>query len=130
MIMMEALPLESLYSEELYKIRKKVIIIISRPWKEIADEQKLLLEKILGAVKLNLAAVQIIQSKEFNIEDFKAYGPPSCIISFGATVKGPFKKYEQFYVQETSILIADELIELDDEKKRHLWMALKQLFQS
>ena len=128
--MMDALPLESLYLEELYKIRKKVIIIISRPWKEIADEQKLLLEKILGSVKLNLATVQIIQSREFGMEDFKAYGPPSCIISFGATARGPFKKYEHFSVQETSILIADELNELDDERKRHLWMALKQLFQS
>ena len=130
MIMLDTSPLEGLYQEELYKIDRKVMIIISKPWREITNDENELLEKILGSVKLNLASVQVLECKEFEVEDFKVYGPTSCIISFGALLKGSFKKYEVISEHDSSIIIADKLDELDDQNKRRLWVALKQVFQS
>ena len=57
--------LRNLYQEELYRIPGKVIVVISRPWEEITYEDRTLLSKILGSVKLSLASVQIKVSKNF-----------------------------------------------------------------
>ena len=84
--MTETNPLESLYSEELYNIPPKVLIVISKPWSEIQEDEKTLLGKILGSVKLSLSSVQIINRVEFGFDDFNSYRPV-CIIAFGATLK-------------------------------------------
>ena len=129
MIMIPSSPLESLYQEELYRIGGKVVIIISKPWEEVSNAEKILLEKILGAVKLTPSAVQIIACKEFDLKDFKAYSP-SCIIAFGATLKNSTKMYEPISIENTFLIVADELNALDELKKRNLWLTLKKVFQS
>ena len=65
-------PLENLYSEELYSLPPKVLIVISKPWSEIQEDEKTLLGKILGAVKLSLSSVQIINRAEFGVDDFNS----------------------------------------------------------
>jgi hypothetical protein len=122
-------PLGNLYSEELYNIPPKVLIVISKPWSEIQDDEKTLLGKILGAVKLTLSSVQIINRREFGFNDFHAYGP-ACIIAFGATLKNSTKKYEKIAGDQTAIVVADELRQLDDVRKRNLWLTLKEVFHS
>jgi hypothetical protein len=124
--MSQSSPLESLYQEDLYRISGKVILIFSKPWEEILEDEKKLLSKILVAVKLTTASVQIITRGEFALEDLKEYNP-TYILAFGATLKNPFKKYEPISIGGTSLLLADQL---DDLKKRNLWVALKQMFQS
>jgi hypothetical protein len=127
--MSESSPLESLYTEELYSIEGKMLIVISRSWDEITDDEKVLLSKILGAVKLTVASVQIVVKREFSVEDFDLFSP-RCIIAFGATLKGSSKKYELIPTDTASVIIADELRQLNDVTKRNLWLALKQVFQS
>ena len=92
--MTQTYPLENLYSEELYNIPPKVLIVISKPWSEIQEDEKTLLGKILSAVKLSLSSVQIINRAEFGVADFNAYRP-ACIIAFGATLKNSTKMYEK-----------------------------------
>lgn len=120
--------LESLYQEEIYKINGKVMVILPKPWESISDEEKILLSKILWAVKLTLASVQIITRQAFVLEDFKAYSPV-CIIAFGASLKNVTTMYEHISMNNISIVLADELHRLDDQKKRNLWLTLKQLFK-
>lgn len=127
--MNEPSPLESLYSEELYTIEGKMLIVISRPWGEITDEEKVLLSKILGAVKLTIAAVQIVSKKDFSMEDFNLFSP-RCVLAFGANLTGSLKKYEVVTTDTGSVIVADELRLLNDVTKRNLWLALKQVFQS
>lgn len=127
--MTQVQPLEGLYSEELYKIREKVLVIVPRPWADIQEEEKMLLGKILSAVKLSLSSVQILSRSEFTVSDFTAYRP-HCIIAFGAVLKNSAKTYEKITENDTSIVVADELRHLDDARKKNLWLTLKQVFHS
>ena len=122
-------PLENLYSEELYNLPPKVLIVISKPWSEIQEEEKTLLGKILAFVKLSISSVQVINRAEFAFADFSAHGP-ACIIAFGATLKNSTKMYEKITAQQTAIVVADELRQLDEVRKRKLWLTLKEVFHS
>ena len=127
--MTQKYPLENLYAEELYNLPPKVLIVISKPWSEIQEDEKTLLGKILSAVKLSITSVQVINRTEFGVDDFNAYGP-TCIIAFGATLKNSSKMYEKIAAERTAIVIADELRQLDDIRKRSLWLTLKEVFHS
>ena len=122
-------PLENLYTEELYNLPPKVLIVISKPWSQIQEEEKTLLGKILSAVKLSLSSVQIINRAEFVVADFEAFRP-NCIVTFGAILKNSNKMYEKIMNEQTAIVVADELHQLDDLRKRNLWLTLKQVFHS
>jgi hypothetical protein len=122
-------PLENLYQEELYNIRGKVLVLVPKPWAEIKGDERTLLTKILSSVKLSLASVQIINRTEFDSVDFTAYRP-DCIIAFGSTLKNSNKMYEKIVKNDVAIVVADELDQLDDIRKRNLWLTLKQLFHS
>ncbi|HZI24756.1 MAG TPA: hypothetical protein VFD46_06750 [Chryseolinea sp.] len=122
-------PLENLYQEELYNIRGKILVLIRKPWADITEDEKTLLTKILSSVKLSLASVQIINRAEFDAVDFSAFRP-DCIIAFGSTLKTSNKMYEKIVQNDVAIVVADELDQLDDVRKRNLWLTLKQLFHS
>ena len=121
--------LENLYSEELYHIPPKILIVISKPWSEIQEDEKTLLGKILNSVKLSLSSVQIVNRAEFGFEDFTTYRP-AYIIAFGATLKNSTKMYEKITAERAAIVVADELRQLDELRKRNLWLTLKEVFHS
>lgn len=120
-------PVAYLYQEELYAQRSKVLVILSHDWNDISDENQLLLKKILGSVKLDLAAVQIIACQDFDLNDLKAFSPHQ-IITFGSALRGSPTQYQLFTQDGISVIQADSLHKLDDPKKKSLWMALKQMF--
>lgn len=93
------------------------------------DEEIILLGKILNAVKLSLAAVQVVTRTEFSAEDFKFY-QPACIIAFGATLKDSTKMYENLTLDGIPIVVAHEFNQLEDTRKKNLWLTLKQVFHS
>lgn len=116
------------YQEELYQIRTRVLVIVSRPWQEISEEEKTLLNKILGSVKLSLARVHIVTLPAFTPEEVAPYGA-SRIIAFGAQLKTSPKQYENIITETGSqIIAADDFPQLDDARKKSLWAALKQMF--
>ena len=127
--MIQTHPIENLYTEELYNIKSKVLIIIHKSWMQVDDTERTLLGKILGALKLSLPRVQIITRSEFVMEDVKMFSP-SCVIAFGATLKSSSKMYENAGTNELPIVVAHELYQLDDIRKKNLWLALKQIFQA
>lgn len=126
--MKETSPFENLYQEELYALGPKVLIVLSTDWAGLLESDQLLLGKIMGSVKRSLASVQIISRKEFDVNDILTYNP-SHIIAFGSKVKGLSRSYELLSLQETPIILADDLQKLDDAKKKSLWGALKQMFK-
>jgi hypothetical protein len=51
-------------------------------------------------------------------------------MAFGAVLKESATMYENLLIDGTSVLVSDELRQLDDIKKKNLWMMLKQAFRS
>lgn len=118
---------ENLYQEELYAIPSRTLIIIDKPWELVRDDERNLLAKILGSVKLSLSAVQIVHRGDLDASDLAVYNPTR-IISFGVKVSPVQKEYEYVPVDGHHILVADSLGALDDARKKNLWLALRQMF--
>ena len=122
-------PLENLYTEELYAIKPKVLIIIATPWSSLQDDEINLLSKILNAVKLSLSSVQIVTRTSFTVDDFKTF-QPSHIVSFGTALQNKTSLYQAINLGNISVVLADELRNLDDARKKNLWLTLKQVFHA
>jgi hypothetical protein len=118
---------ENLYQEELYQIRSTIVVVIPRDWASTSDEEKVLLSKILGSVKLNTARVQIISKASLSSKSLKFLAPTKVLI-FGAAVEGDIKPYENHIIDGISVIKAEDLRQLDDVKKKNLWLALRQMF--
>jgi hypothetical protein len=115
-----------LFPEELYQFPQKVVVVMAREWDAYSDDEKALLFKILGSVKLQPGAVQIIAQASLNLSSLEAYNP-SGVLVFGSKAEG-VKPYEAFQAQGFTVLKADDLPELDDAKKKSLWLVLKTMF--
>ena len=122
---MSASPLTHLFTEELYTIPPAVTIILSQPWESISEDQKTLLSKILGSVKIGLASSRIIQRQAVTEDELKEIGGQK-ILLFGTQAQ--INPYEHIQAQGFSVIRADELGALDDAKKKSLWLALKTMF--
>lgn len=120
---------EKLYQEELYRIKPKTLVIITKPWSDLSEDEHGLLEKILKSLQLSLASVQVMIRSQFSSDEFEAFDPPF-IIAFGAILRNSDKMYEEIRVNETKIVVAHELDQLDESRKRNLWITLKQVFHS
>jgi DNA polymerase III psi subunit len=121
--------LQNLYQEEIYKIPSKLLIVIDKQWAEVSIDETILLEKILKALKLTLASVQILTRSEFLPKDFQAF-KPDYILAFGSKLKNSDRTYEAIQTDATTIVVADALDLLDEVKKRNLWATLRQVFQN
>ena len=71
---------ESLFTEELYYLSPKTSVVISTPWEKVTEEERQLLAKILGSVKLNLEAVRIIEQSQFNLSTWIEPAPGRVLI--------------------------------------------------
>jgi len=104
-----------------------VLIILSKPWKDLTEDELNTLSRMLQAVKLNLASVQVIIKKEFSVDEFSVLSPKR-ILAFGSVLKSSSTMYETLSIGETSIIVSESLDKLDDAKKKSLWIALKIMF--
>lgn len=118
---------ESLYQEEIYLARPRTLILIDKPWNEVPDDERALLVKILGSVKLSLAAVQILHRESVALNDLSALNPER-VISFGTRLSPVNRQYEYVPIDGYHIIVSDSLSALDDARKKSLWLALRQMF--
>ncbi len=118
---------EFLYTEDIYTINDSILIVVDKPWEKISDEDKTLLAKILGSVKLSLDKVQIVYQKEASLASLAVYHP-SKIISFGVELSASHEPYKYHTAENTSFIQCDALDLLNDVTKKSLWAALKQGF--
>jgi hypothetical protein len=112
-----------LFQEELYQIPAKTLVVMKKPWDAYTSEEKLLLSKILGSVKLTLASVQLIVQPTLILSSLRQ---GEKVLVFGSESQG--SPYVCERAQGFTILKADDLSELDDAKKKSLWLALKEMF--
>ena len=119
---------EATYPEDLYLIAPKVTVVLPVPWAEVKEEEKALLFKILTAVKLSLDAVVIRQQPKFDLSTWAE--KPAKVLCF-AQADG-LAKNELLVAGPTSVIVSLPLAELvkEDEAKKKLWGALKQMFSS
>lgn len=117
---------QSTYSEELYLVREKVTIILSKRWSEIQEAERQQLQKILQAVRLNLASVNIVHQAVLDLNSLRPR--PSRMIYFGEPVAG-LTQYECIKTEGTIVLAPHlSLLQNDPTGKQKLWIALKALF--
>ena len=121
--------LQNLYQEEIYKIAPKLLIVIDKQWSEVSIDEIVLLEKILKALKLTLASVQVLTRSEFLPQDFQAFAPDH-VIGFGSKLENSERMYEAIQTDGITVVVADALDRLDEVKKRNLWATLRQVFQN
>ena len=119
---------EFLYHEDLYQLRDSILILVDKPWEQLRDEDKTLLSKILGSVKLSMDKVQVLHRSTISLEELIRY-QPSKIISFGVTLQENTELYTVINQQGLSFINSEGLASLTDASKKRLWGALKQLFQ-
>jgi DNA polymerase III psi subunit len=120
-------PLTHLFQEELYTVPPVVTILINKSWEQLPDDHKTLLSKILGSVKVSLAATRILHRDRISADELKSLGAPRVLI-FGT--QADVGAYEHIQAQGFSVIRADEFGALDDAKKKSLWVALKGMFSA
>ena len=118
---------EALYSEELYDFRAPVVVVVPRPWSEIGADHKMVLTKMLAAVKLSIDTVQVVHRNTFSLEELSPLQSGK-ILAFGVNLKTPAPLYQHISQNSVSLIVSDALDQLDDAKKKSLWLALRQMF--
>ena len=117
-----------LFQEELYQIPPRMTVIVARQWHKILDDEKALLTKILGSVRVSLDAVVILVMENISVESLVTLNPGKVLV-FGVPVSHDVKPYELTRISTFELIMADDLNQLDDVRKKNLWLALKQMFQ-
>jgi hypothetical protein len=102
-------------------------VIVSRPWHKILEDEKALLAKILGSVRISLDAVVIQFTENISMGTLEALNPGKVLV-FGVPVAHDVKPYEHTRVSGFELITADDLNQLDDARKKNLWLAMKQMF--
>ncbi|HEX8547393.1 MAG TPA: hypothetical protein VF691_10560 [Cytophagaceae bacterium] len=110
--------------------KKRILIITHHLKSSLGGSEKDFLIKILGALKLSLEDVAIINSDNLNFEDLIKTFTPSFMLAFTNANNIGFLNDNKYYfstVKSIQLLRADELssIENDKSKKTLLWNALK-----
>ena len=119
---------EILFSEELYLIEGKTVVVMAEPWEKIGAEGRALLQKILQAVGLSMEAVTILHQPLLQVKSIGSR--PRRVIYFGSGTDGPL--YEPSRVDDVSVILSASLDQLqsDAAAKQKLWAGLKVLFAS
>lgn len=124
---MSAAPQQFIYTEALYKLPQKTIVLFHVPWETVSEEHKALLNKILSSVRLSTAAVQIVCCEKIDLSQLQVFDP-SVVISFGVAVNPTTELYTSSEAQGIRIIQSDTLEALNDANKKSLWGALKATF--
>lgn len=101
-------------------------VVLRRSWEEYSPEERALLAKILGSIKLDIASVRIASRASMSLSDLGSIGAEKVLV-FGTQID-QIKSYEHDRAQGFSVVRADDLSDLDDAKKKSLWLALRNMF--
>lgn len=117
-------PEQLIYTEDLYQIPSRVLVLIPVSWQTLPEEDVTLLTKILTSARLSISGVQILNLQEVSVNDLKIY-TPTLILSFGVPIKPAAKRYTVETIDSITIIQSDALSTLNDATKKELWTALK-----
>ncbi|MBX2894068.1 MAG: DNA polymerase III subunit psi [Cyclobacteriaceae bacterium] len=119
--------IDFIYTEELYQIHPLATVVLTKPWKEVSQAEQELLARILTALKLSIDGVTIVHQPKLDLSVFAI--KPEKVIYFGALPPG-LSYYECIEAQGINLVASEELAKLlaNDQARKMLWTALKQLF--
>ncbi|MBS1488860.1 MAG: DNA polymerase III subunit psi [Bacteroidetes bacterium] len=119
---------ETIFSEELFLLPQKTVLIFDIEWNLLSDEEQGLLKKILNALNLNLDMVTVHYQPQLNLAELPTQ--PNHCIYFGQSVAG-LAAYEVLEIKGTRLVMSDRLTHLltHDESKKKLWQALQKQFR-
>lgn len=120
-------PFESTYSEEVYKFRPPLTVILDKPWSEQNAECREALAKLLAAVRHSPESVRMVHQAAL---DLSAWGdPPERIVAFVSPPKG-IAVNEKITTPMSQIVVTEPLPALlaNEEIKKKFWAAFKTLF--
>jgi len=124
---MNKLEADNIFTEELYRLSGKVLVLIPSPWQSLSSDNEVLLRKILGSVRLSLDGVQVLTLATASLNSLTVYNPTH-ILSFGTQLDPECKPFTVEVKDKIHIVQSEALHSLDDSKKKSLWIALKQAF--
>lgn len=119
--------LSHLFQEDLYLFSAPVVVVLPKPWESYDPEEQTLLQKILTSVKIDIGAVQMVVHPSIELASLKVFSP-SRVLIFGSSIQEDIPLYEATAAQGFIAIRADDLSMLDDQKKKNLWLALRQMF--
>jgi hypothetical protein len=96
-------------------------------WSKLSPEDIALLSKILGAIKLSLAAVKVVDAPVIKLHELPHAQTADTLLIFGTKTEPIIELYKKEKIKNFHVIAADALNQLDDVKKKNLWLALKQL---
>lgn len=124
---MTAALLENLYQEEIYQVPIQAVFVLDKPWNELAEADQLTLTKMIGALKLSPAGVQMLCLPHLKAEDLNAWAPAKVVV-LGTVFQSSSKQYEPINFDRNTFVVGDSVSKLDDARKKSLWQALKKMF--
>jgi hypothetical protein len=119
--------LAHLFQEELYAFTSPLVVILPKQWETYSTEEQSLLQKILTSVKVDLNAIQILVQPSVELKSLLMYSPARVLV-FGCATREDIPLYSATAAQGFIVIRADDLTALDDQKKKNLWLALRQMF--
>lgn len=119
--------LSQLFQEDLYHYTTPVIVVLSKLWDSYNPEEQVLLQKILTSVKIDVNAIQMISQPSLTLNSLLPFSPARVLI-FGSETDEEIALYQLTPAQGFMVIRADDLTQLDDGKKKNLWIALRQMF--
>lgn len=124
---MNSVLFDSIFTEEIFALTPAPTVVIDEPWESLGSGEKILLEKILTAVKQSYFSVSIVHQPSLDLAAWSQ--KPSRVIYFGKPVKG-VPQYEPVEAAGVTVVAADRLTSLtqSDESRKRLWVALKKQF--
>src|SRR5258708_18117840 len=108
---------DSIYSEELFQVSTPPTIIIDQPWETISASERILLEKILAAIKQSLYSITV--KHEVTLDPSALTEKPKRIIYFGKPVKG-IPLYEPVEANGVTLVTSESLanLSLNEEARK------------
>lgn len=107
----------------------KLLIILKQPLQMLEASQKDLLTKITGAVKIDIAAVDIVDEAAYK-NDTSITRQYNNVLSFGVELPEATTKYNVMKASGRQVLCSDSLAALEQAiaLKGKLWKAMQQMF--
>ncbi|MCZ8021744.1 MAG: hypothetical protein O9302_09965 [Cyclobacteriaceae bacterium] len=115
-----------LYDKEIYSQPKTTVVLLKKNWADLTEDEVTLLNKILGAVKVNPAGAVFIKTLEIDYSLLNNYRARKTL-AFGFL--SPEKEAHGFIAHSNNkIVFSPELNALNDNEKKILWGNLKKAF--
>ncbi len=119
--------LTDMFQEDLYYFTTPVAVVLKKAWESYSSQEQHLLQKILTSVKTDINAIQIITAPSVKLGSLVSFSP-SRVLIFGSDTGEDMVSYKAMAAHGLTAIRADDLSELNEERKKDLWMGLRQMF--